>query len=129
MGTEAFPPLARAEVLTPEWGPVGSLRRLVLEDDSTALEAVRASAAPGYLSFAVWDFSGSSGLVIGYAVTEWWFEEEPEGCRMTWRFSFRPRAWPSAWLLGSAIEEDYHAYMLQIARRFKERVEAKARER
>jgi hypothetical protein len=126
-GTDDFSPVAKVEVLTKAWKPLGSRRRVTLEDDNTALETIFAKDWPNYFSFAIWNFTGTSGRFIGYVVAEWWFTTIKDGTRLEWRFNFRPRAWPSSWLLGSVVKEDYAAYMKQIAGQFKQTVEKAAK--
>ena len=125
-GTEAFPAVAKVEVLTPAWKEAGSRRRITLVDGNTAFEQIFAADRPRYFSFSIWNFTGSSGLVIGFVLGEWWFTKTETGVHLLWRFSFRPRAWPSSWILEDVVKEDYRAYMKQIAAQFERTVEAAA---
>ncbi|MBL4845560.1 MAG: hypothetical protein JKY65_08550 [Planctomycetes bacterium] len=123
MGSEDFLAVERFEVLSEDWAQVGSRRLITQADGNTCLEQVRVHERPEHLSFVTWELTGQAGLVIGYTVVEWWFRQIPSGVHMTWRFSFRPRAWPSSFLLGSTVKEDWHAYMGSMVQAFKARVE------
>ena len=124
VGSEDFPAVEGFEVQTEGWRGVGSRRLITQADGNTCLEAVRVSERPEHLSFVTWELTGQAGLVIGYTVVEWWFREIDAGVHMTWRFSFRPRAWPSSLLLGGTVKDDWQAYMQSMAKEFKSRVES-----
>jgi hypothetical protein len=112
-GSTNIPRVIRTEPLSDRWGVPGARRRVVLADGNTALEEILEMRLPEAFRYMVWNFTSAAGRFVKYAVGEFKLSPNPSGgIHVVWTYSFRPQGWPSAWILGPFVHDEYHAFMV-----------------
>lgn len=111
-GTEELPGVLRTEPLSSgPWGVPGARRRVVLKDDSTALEQIVEAELPKRVRYVVWNYTSDAAKYVEYGVGEFRFIPKGHKTEVQWTYAFSPRGWPASWLLGSFVEGDYRDMM------------------
>lgn len=113
VGTKSIPPVVGATLLTPEWGKVGSRRRVNLGDGSTSLEEILDVDGHDRFRYMVWNFTSDAARAVEYAVGEFRWQSTPKGTHIVWTYRFRSRGWPYSWFLPSFVHNDFHEFMQQ----------------
>lgn len=122
-GTRELPGVERVELLTERWGAPGARRRVVLRDETTALEQVVENELPDRFRYVVWNYTSAAAKYVRYGVGEFRFQAEEGGTRVTWTYGFQPRGWPASWLVGSWVQGPWRRYMEAAMVRMKELAE------
>ncbi|NUP05996.1 MAG: hypothetical protein HOW73_08050 [Polyangiaceae bacterium] len=111
-GTDELPGVARTEPLTEgPWGVKGARRRVVLKDDSTALEQIVEVELPNRVQYVVWNYTSDAAKYVEYGIGEFRFVRAGDKTEVHWTYAFSARGWPASWFLGGFVDGDYRDMM------------------
>jgi polyketide cyclase/dehydrase/lipid transport protein len=93
--SENTPNVVRTEAIRGTWDPgrsrVGDRRRVVLDDGHFTAEEVLVDE-PEVFRYMVWGYTNYAGLMIDHAIGQFNYEGDRDRTRLTWTYSFLPRA-------------------------------------
>jgi uncharacterized protein YndB with AHSA1/START domain len=102
-----IPAIIEAEVEGGDPPRAGALRRVRMSDGSRIVERILAFEAPSLHRYDMAELNPLQRLLCVNMVSEWRFEAQGSGTRVTWDYSIHPRALrgAAAWLMGGLLRK------------------------
>ena len=124
---EGLPAVARTDLMTPDWGQVGTERRVILTDGHQAAERLLEIKTGQSFRYQVWGFTNSAGSFARYAVGEFTIEETDVGHNISWTYTFKPRTLGYV-PLRIFVSTTWDEYMRICLKNIKDHIESASRE-
>ena len=126
---ENFPAVVGTEPLVGEWQPgrrEGDRRRVELADGNYLAEEVLIDS-PERFRYMIWGFTSPQRLVVQHGIAEFSYVAEGSGTRLSWEYTFLPRAEVLRPAVGSFLESTMSPMMRATLAAMRDGVEESAR--
>lgn len=110
-GYGLLPAVVRTSGNTGPWDRPQSVRTVHLADGNTAREQVTAYTRPKYFAYRTSDVTFALRYIAKFAEGQWWFEDDPNGTKVRWTYTFHAKGWLTSMLLWMFTKTQWVGYM------------------
>lgn len=110
-GYGLLPAVLRTSGNTGPWDRPGSARMVHLADGTTAREEVTAYERPRYFAYRTSDYTFALRYIAKFAEGQWWFEDDANGTRVRWTYTFHGKGRLRSILLALFVKTQWVGYM------------------
>lgn len=110
-GYGLLPAVLRTLGNTGPWDRPGSARTVDLADGTTAREEVTAYERPRYFAYRTSDYTFALRYIAKFAEGRWWFEDDVNGTRVRWTYTFHGKGRLRSILLALFVKTQWVGYM------------------
>ena len=110
-GYGLLPAVLRTSGNTGPWDRQGSARTVHLADGTTAREEVTAYERPRYFAYRTSDYTFALRYIAKFAEGRWWFEDDANGTRVRWTYTFHGKGRLRSILLVLFVKTQWVGYM------------------
>jgi len=107
-----LPGVERVAVLEGPYNQVGKRRKTIFIGGDSVIEELVSYHPPGNYAYQVTEFTNFFGKLTNKAYGQLWFDEEGEGIRITWEYSFTYKNIFARMLMSIVLSLGYQKFML-----------------